>query len=351
MSKDDSPAKAVSNFSMSQLMAAQRFPFVTILLSERCNARCPHCINTLQRNQKSHMNEKKLRILVEDLLADNFPNIKLLGGEPTLHPSFLELYGDFQKNFAYVTLFTNALSGKVKKIKPRAGDYITYNGYFINDSFDTDNFLPRNPEPFLRTIQNVVNTSFDLEKFKTKALFVRDFFRGIGQENNYVMALSIDCTEDIFTNAEKLNQVFLEIISFCLRNDVRVNTHRNAPFCFFVHPDLIRIQETRNLFRAHTCDVTYGQAIIDTDFNLKYCDRMPRILGNVFRNEYETIDFEEFKIMMYQGYIWKIRDNYQNKCKGCKLWLKKCNGGCYANLNSKVFDETIRLEAQCNTGD
>lgn len=337
--------------SLSQLMAMQKFPFVTILLSEQCNAQCPHCINTMQRNQKTHMDEDKLKILIDDLLMENFNNLKLLGGEPTIHPNFDKLYPYFQSKFKQVTLFTNALNDKVKSIEPRPDDYITYNGFFVNNTFDTEKFLPHNPNNFLRTIQNVVNTSIEFDKFKERAIFVRDFFKDTGLENNYVMALSLDCTEDIFAQAERLNEIFLELINFSLSNNVRITTHRNAPACFFVNPIFERLQKTRKVFRSHICDVTYGQAIIDTDFNLKYCDRMPRILGKMFRNKFETIDFEEFKLLMYQGFLWKMEDNYHSRCKGCKWWLKECNGGCYANLRSQVFDDTIRLEAQCNSGD
>lgn len=336
---------------MSQVMAMQQFPFVTILLSEQCNARCPHCINTLQRNQKTHMDEKKLKILIEDLLTSNFGNLKLLGGEPTIHPNFSNLYPYFQSKFEHVTLFTNALNDKIKSIVPRPSDYVTYNGYFINESFDTEKFLPKNPNPFSRTIQNVINMDFDFGKLKERAIRVRDFFQGVGLGDNYTMALSLDCTEDVFTNAEKLNDIFLNVVRFLSGNGVNFTTHRAAPACFFVNPELEKVRHTHYFFPTHICDVTYGQAIIDTDFNLKYCDRMPKILGNVFKNDYETIDFEEFKMLMYQGYIGKLKDNYKLKCKGCKLWLKQCNGACYANQNSDVFDDTIRIEARCNTGD
>jgi len=299
------------------------------------------------------MDEKKLQILIDDLLGENFSNLKLLGGEPTIHPNFTELYPYFQSKFAQVTLFSNALNDQIKKIVPRASDYITYNGYFINNSFDTEKFLPRNPHPFLRTIQNVVNMSFDFDNFRERALLVRDFFRRQGLENHYVMALSLDCTEKIFDHAEALNKILVAIMDFALKNKVNVTTHRNAPVCFFVDPELIRLRKLYpgQIFPYHICDVTYGQAIIDTDFNLKYCDRMPKILGNVFKNEFETIDFEAFKILMYQGYVWKMKDNHDLKCHGCKLWGKECNGGCYANLNSTVFQEAFRAGEKCNTGD
>jgi len=339
--------------SLTQLLSNQKLLFATILLSERCNASCPHCINADQRNQKTHMDEKKLKILIEDLLSDNFNNLKLLGGEPTIHPNFLELYPYFQSKFKQVTLFTNALNDNVKKITLRPSDYITYNGYFIDSHFDTEKFLPRNPVPFLRTIQNVINTNFDFDKFKERALFVRDFFHSAKLERNYVMALSLDCTEDIFAHAEELNKIFIDILRFIAKNNVTTTTHRNAPVCFFVNPELIRLRKLcqNSFFPHHICDVSYGQAIIDTDFNLKYCDRMPRIIGNVFKNEFETIDFEAFKMLMYQGYLWKMQDNYNHKCHGCKLWGKECNGGCYANLNSKVFEETLRVGERCNSGD
>ena len=348
---DSNSNKKQVTYGLSGFLADQQFLFATILLSEQCNASCPNCINSMQRNQRSHMDEKKLKILVEDLLSDNFPNLKLLGGEPTVHPNFLDLYKYFQGKFTHVTLFTNALNDKIKKITPRQSDYVTYNGYFVNNSFDTDKFLPHNPEPFFRTIQNVVNTSFDFGKFKERAIFTRDFFRSVNLEKHYTMALSIDCTEDIFGYAEELNRIFLDVIRFLVENNVNFTTHRNAPVCFFVNPELAKLQEKHNFFPYHICDISYGQAIIDTDFNLKYCDRMPKILGSVFRNDFETIDFEEFKLMMHQGYVWKMRDNYKLRCKGCKLWLKECNGGCYANNSSAVFNENIRLDVKCNTSD
>lgn len=346
------PANNEKSFvSATQVMAMQKFIFATILLSEQCNASCPHCINTKQRNQRTHMDEEKLKILIEDLLCDNFANLKLLGGEPTVHPNFDSLYPYFQSKFKQVTLFSNALNNKIKDIVPRATDYITYNGFFVNESFDTEKFLPRNPHKFLRIIQNVVNVNFDLDNFKKRAFFVRNFFKSVGLEEYYSMALSLDCTEDLFSNAEQLNKILLEAGKFLVNNNINYITQRNAPACFFVNPELFNFRKFHEMFRHHTCDVTYGQAIIDTDFNLKYCDRMPRVLGSVFRNQVETIDFEEFKMMMYQGYIWKLRDNYNLKCRGCKWWLQGCNGGCYANNKSKVFEETARFEEQCNAGD
>ena len=78
---------------------------------------------------------------------------------------------------------------------------------------------------------------------------------------------------------------------------------------------------------------------------------MPKILGNMFKNDFETINFEEFKLMMYQGYIWKMQDNYSLKCKDCPYWAKECNGGCYANIGSRIFSENFRDNIKCNSGD
>jgi len=339
--------------SPKDFLSMQKLHFATILLSESCNANCPHCINAMQRDQKTHMDEEKLRILVENLLSKNFFNLKLLGGEPTIHPNFVNLYSYFQKKFTNVTLFSNALNDNIKKIIPRPQDYITYNGYFVNSNFDTDKFLPDNPFHFLRTIQNVVNMSFNFDEFKERALFVRDFFHSRDIRKNYVMALSLDCTEDIFSHAKEINKILIDIMKFLIKNKVTTTTHRNAPICFLVDPELIKIREQLQyrIFPSHICDVIYGQAIIDTEFNLKYCDRMPQVLGNVFKNDTETIGFKEFKTLMYKGFESKMKDNYDLKCKGCKHWKNGCNGGCYANLNSSVFDETTRAKIQCNVGE
>ena len=59
-----------------------------LCLTEECNAQCPHCFNSPYR-EKEYMDTSKLFEFYE---ANKKPlqnmAIKVMGGEPTLHPEF-----------------------------------------------------------------------------------------------------------------------------------------------------------------------------------------------------------------------------------------------------------------------
>lgn len=114
---------------------------IRIYLTESCNANCNHCFNKGIREDR-HMDTAKAEMLFNYFASNGIKNLKIMGGEPTVHPDFLTLYNLSQQKFDSVALFTNGLNAEITKITPRNTDAIIYNFLFINRQFDSNKYLP-----------------------------------------------------------------------------------------------------------------------------------------------------------------------------------------------------------------
>jgi len=80
-----------------------------ILLTEICNQRCPFCFaeDGMSNAKLKMMSPNNFHTLVQKLKKDNINTIRLLGGEPTLHPEFEKIIQIALKNFHTIMLFSN----------------------------------------------------------------------------------------------------------------------------------------------------------------------------------------------------------------------------------------------------
>ena len=102
---------------------------IRFYITEACNAKCPNCFNKENRNE-TYMDVDRFEELCLYFSKNGGTQIKIMGGEPTIHPNFEEIMRIAQLRFPVVSLFTNALSSNLLKFKPRAEDIITYNFKF-----------------------------------------------------------------------------------------------------------------------------------------------------------------------------------------------------------------------------
>ena len=73
-----------------------------------CNEKCRFCPCTFKEKTEHRILEtEKIMGIVDSLAAERCPNITLSGGEPTLHPDFVELVAYIQAKGIKVTILTN----------------------------------------------------------------------------------------------------------------------------------------------------------------------------------------------------------------------------------------------------
>ncbi|MEN6615028.1 MAG: radical SAM protein [Syntrophorhabdus sp.] len=91
-----------------------------ILLSTRCNRTCPYCFARDEMGNtrsETFMSWENLIYLADLHETSGQTNISLLGGEPTLHPQFVDFVAYLLRRNFNVTVFTNGILSKTRLLQ------------------------------------------------------------------------------------------------------------------------------------------------------------------------------------------------------------------------------------------
>lgn len=301
---------------------------VRIYLTENCNANCSHCFNAKIREDK-HMDTATVKRMFEFLSNNKVEGLKVMGGEPTIHPDFVEIYKHSQTCFEHVGLFTNALNEEIFKIKPRHNDSIVYNYVFINDKFDYQKLLPDVPS-FMRAFEIVVDSKTNLKSLFNRIEYTYSKCKEFNIHDKYIkLQLTLNCIENIFDHKETINHNFLEAIKFiksiapnCLSFD------HQYPLCFWLPETIEQMEKMKvNVYKG-TC-LGYDTGLIDSDFNLLHCNQHPVNLLNILNPSGEFIDFTILRNSLLKSNLEKKIINFDKGCKYCVHFGEKCTGSCF----------------------
>lgn len=82
-----------------------------LLLTSYCNRTCPYCFaqETMAQSGAQRMSLGEIVDIADQILGSGGDSLGLLGGEPTLHPEFVEIVGYLLRRGLKVRVFTNAL--------------------------------------------------------------------------------------------------------------------------------------------------------------------------------------------------------------------------------------------------
>jgi 4Fe-4S single cluster domain len=299
-----------------------------IYLTENCNASCAHCFNASIR-EKKEMDFDKAIILFRYLKNNNINNLKIMGGEPTIYPFFKEIFVEAQNNFESLGLFTNALNNVILGIRPRKEDYITYNFIFINKQFNFNKLLPK-IDAFYRIFEVVIDTKTILTELFSKLDFTYLSSQKLGISEYIRFQLTLNCMEDIILNNNILNKKLLSTVDYIIKNyGYTLTFDHKLPICFWQEGSLKRLDELKIEIYKETCSGN-DAGLIDSEFNLLHCNQHPIKLFNIFESEnLPSLVFIENTLM--KANLEKRIINYNKGCSGCKYFLKKCTGSCFAH--------------------
>ena len=166
-----------------------------ILLTEKCNANCSNCFNADYRKNKD-MYIEDFFMLCDFLSVNNIKHLKIMGGEPTVHPYFL--------------------------------DAVEYNFNLLSFDFDFEKFMLNMPGN--RGIEVQISSYSDTEKIIKLLSYIFD--------NNYIkerigINLTLDCTENIFDNKNDICSKWNRISDY-INKDLSMEycIDHNIPMCF-----------------------------------------------------------------------------------------------------------------------
>lgn len=119
-------------------------PFrVLVELTYNCNFHCKHCYNNSGSHQNEYIDKNKLFEVLNKLSDDGVIAVDFSGGEPLIHPNFLEILEYAFNKFDLVQILTNAtlINEKYINLFNRYKDkiYLQFNFNGLNKEY-VDNF-------------------------------------------------------------------------------------------------------------------------------------------------------------------------------------------------------------------
>ncbi|MBC8392110.1 MAG: radical SAM protein [Deltaproteobacteria bacterium] len=295
-----------------------------LILTEDCNANCPHCFNANMR-VGNHM---QMDIFYCALSCVDASAVKLMGGEPTLHPHLKEIINACHEAVTKVWMFTNGLKKDIlEKINWRPEDTVTYNFFVANQKLTNQNYLWE--KNISRTFHAVVNTKTDLSKLFAK---FRNLASLLQRQPEMVrertgIALSLDTQENIFLHKEQL-QAILKVIVRRLRlwGFRHISRDHQIPLCFWTD------QDTRYYLDKHMANNRITDCLspdcaswIGIDGTIRHCNQFPVSCGKLSRESTSS----DLTLLYLKGKAAKLALlQKDSECVSCHL-LEKCLGGCF----------------------
>ena len=240
-------------------------------------------------------------------------NVRIMGGEPSIHPEFARMLQIAQKHFFRVTVFSNGLSETLERFTPREQDGVNYNFNF-SKHWEPSRFLLQ--QPGRRILEIVVSKQTDSSKVISELNRVLSLV-----SKAFVVSLSFDCTENIFKYKSLLLPQIMSIKHFCEKCGIETIVDHSVPFCFIYGSTFPTTS------KGAVCNEECA-GLIDPNFNMHFCNQYGDDSLSIMENG------EFLPIEIINNFI--KRNHYQNQlvvlnkiCKDCVFYGDRCNGGCF----------------------
>jgi len=308
-----------------------------IVLTELCNASCPHCFNADFRKTGNMDADILLKFIKVNYNYLKQSELKIMGGEPTLHPRLADITIEACRHYRLVTIFTNG----TKMRETLDNKMVVKNHLYGRLKFVINGFV-FNPDTLYEYTDsiNYVNLHFvvplnGVDEVIEKAIRCMDLAPFVQ------FTISPDTQVDIFDD-NILNQYrndWIDAVTVILpklrRRGIVYEFDHSFPMCFYTQDmlDVISFHDLNALHKARiTCSGDSLMGLIDYNFDLYYCNQTRIKLGSILKDNGDVKTMDEIINMIQRGSRMKTNSimELSDKCKGCAV-LASCKVGCYYN--------------------
>lgn len=307
-----------------------------IALLNFCNLKCPYCFadDMIQEESISITIEDYQRLL-EFLSRTPLNHVGLIGGEPTLHPNFIEIIKETNKYCREVdtaaTLFTNGIE---------LDKYLQYLGERIGLLVNVNNPANMSDEQYNKLI-GTLDHLYELDWFKNRCTCGCNVYMGC-EDYSWMWEIvdkyhldHLRCSVvspggcywswrgDKEHYYQVMKPIFLQFCKEAIKHNCRLGMDcGHIPMCYFT-------AEEKEIVES-ICDNLYQ------DFCEPVIDITPEFKATACFGSYDPIDIRDFndltevqRYLMYKKNVPKALSNNQGKCSTCKKHkLLQCQGGC-----------------------
>jgi hypothetical protein len=323
-----------------------------LLLTHRCTRSCPYCFAQSSRNSSPEFMSWEDLIYLADLQrADGKLDISLLGGEPTLHPDFLDyLLYLFDRGFM-VTVFTSGMlpAPLRRELKEALCAIDREQLHFVCNINDPD-ISPESEQSmvkaFLEDLGEFIVPGFTIYRSDFSLDFLFDLVNRHGLRRNLRIGIAhpIVGTENVFIGKEEIKGISRRLTSyFPLLERLRIKPGLDCgfPLCSFSDEELGWLYKFSGSSPGFICN-----PVLDIGPDMEVWSCFP-LSGSYRRSVYEFNSLDE----IYRYFASKhevIRaeaGGIYEECDDCLLRRDtRCAGGCLGHLLSLFMKEApVRL--------
>jgi len=312
---------------------------MNLIITNLCNRSCPYCFarqkvylskeKNIADQTQDHISISNVEIYLDFLENDLIKELKLLGGEPTLHPKLPEIIERGLRRNMKPIIFSNGLWPEaIKEYFSRKHDQEISFVINVNEPHLQSNKENNHQRECLKIAGNRAMLSFNIYRENFDLLFTIHLIESLGLKREIRIGLAnpIIRTKNSYIRSSALKKVGKRLVTKLKeleKYDILGSLDCGFPLCMFNEKDLGSLTLTTRQGFASMC----GSVIdVGPDLNLWHCFPLSGILNRNLRDfkNKEEIDkcyYDKFKSIRNIGSM--------NECINCK-YLKRgqCTGGC-----------------------
>jgi len=324
-----------------------------ILLTQTCVRSCPYCF------AKQHMSDnapddtltwENLLYIVDFFDASNEKHFSLLGGEPFLHPNFLDIVLYLRERKFRTNVFTSGImSNKMFEEATREFQHFTPNQLSfvvnVNDPKKTPFSEIETVKRFLKAFGHFVSLSFNVYRKDADMNFLIQYINEFGLKRHIRLGLAhpIPGVKNSHISPNGLREMAENMIAHLPQldaNHISLGFDCGMPLCIFTDEELGKLYKNGRGQLKFSC----GPAIdVGPDMSVWTC--FP--LSNYKKTSLYDFDNlqqirKHYDKILAAGRA-EVRGIFE-KCDECEYFKNRlCSGGCLAHSLSKFHNEPENL--------
>lgn len=329
------------------LVGDQEIPKLTAWLTTNrsCNMRCSWCYAQMTGfNAEETMTLEIVEQSIELFRGLKLDSVILIGGEPTIHPHFLQIVEKIVASGMNAYLVTNALRFADKDflksavtagisaitVSLKAANAIDYREFTKKDAFEKVKRAIRNlKESGALYVVNVTACESLVDSFDEMISLVKDMgVRMLSVDTGKPVILDGKTYMESMESPQRMARFFMEIYPKLKQSGIRFSLKIAVPFCLFPREFIDIMIAEGNVMTG--CQMVSGRGIIiDPTGELVPCNHLCNLslgrLGKDFLDagEYIALRRSEKATNFYNS----VSSAPHNNCVGCSYW-EQCGAGC-----------------------
>ena len=312
-----------------------------ILLTEKCNQSCNYCFakQKMRRAEKEEMSLEDVRKIIYFLKKNSQEEIRLMGGEPTLHPQFKEIVDFILSQGLKIRLFTNGL------FSPELTDWLNKKGIFIKyminlttpafllETSERKRLIENNLKILKKNAEIIAAITIDNLDFKDEPII--NFLKKI--EIKFVrLGIANVPIDSNWLKWEQYKDFGLIVTSFInkLRKISVTKINFNCGFtpCMFTQKQIIDFQEAGIKINGWGCDGKKGAFDVSTDLSIFPCFILENFKAKNLFDFKNLKTAKKFLENLVNYSIFNLSLFVLEHCKNCSYYKTKCPGPCFGNF-------------------